>query len=359
VFVTYSIPAAVTMTFTGPTTLQKGRFIATFSQPVIGVSTSTFTVVQVGTIPIPGTVSCRNAANAVVDCAAGPVSSATLTATAALIAGEYYFININPSSSPPGVAPYPGGGTLAATFGYVRAPTTVTAFQYPTQYTWGTVKHPFAQCDSFVAERYPGATLTLKGSGSSVALVMWAAPDGGTATVAVATKHEPTVYRTIDSYAPDTGDVTTTIDGLSAGQHTITISVDGVANPSSTGTWVRLDATIINGVFKAKPKTTAFWPNYPGEYAFSATKGATVSFRSRGTGVSWTALTGPNDGKARVTIDGVVVGTQDLYRPDYGYTTFTYDGFFDTFHTIVVTHLGTKNSHSTDTVISVQSFTAL
>ena len=123
----------------------------------------------------------------------------------------------------------------------------------------------------------------------------------------------------------------------------MTVSVDGANDPSSTGTWVRIDATVVGGVPKSTPRLTGLWPNYPGSYTYTGSKGASVTLKFWGTGLQWTALTGPNEGRAKVTIDGATVATKDLYAPGYGPTTYTFAGLADTCHTVVISALGTKD----------------
>jgi len=342
---------------TGPPLLQKSPFTVTFGTPVKGVTTADLTVVEVGPVAISGAVSCLNAANAAVSCAAGPVSTARFTSTTALIAGEYYFVNVNPSS--PGVVDYTTNVPVAVTQGYVRAQTVFTAFQYPVKYTWAKVVNAAALGGSYVREFYPAATESFTATGASLGVVTWNGPDGGTATVTITTPGQPTITQGIDTYAAVAGDVVNTFGGLPAGKHTVKVTVDGAHNGTSTGNWVRIDATVVGGVTNNTPALTAMWPNYPAAYAYTSTKGATVSFKFRGTGVVWNAFVGPNDGKAKVTIDGVVVNAaQDLYAAGYSYQPFTFGGLVDTFHTVVITTLGTKNAASSDTIVTAKGFTA-
>jgi hypothetical protein len=287
------------------------------------------------------------------------VTTATFTTTAAIIAGEYYFVNINPATSSPGVVGSPDGAVVPSAQGFERAPTAANAFQFPLKYQWGTANKAKALGGSYVQENYPGATLSFTTTSTSIGLVMWAAPDGGIASVVVKTKGSPTVHHDIDTYAAKAKDVTTTIAGLNGVLHTVTITVDGAANAASTSTMVRLDGTVLDSGTDATPTTSAMWPNYPGAYAYTAAKGATISFRFRGTGVEWTVLTGPNDGQAQVTMDGVRV-TEDLYAPGYADTTFTYNSANgDGFHTVVVKVLHTKNPASSDVIVTNEGFNAL
>lgn len=355
VVVTFTLAPTVT-TVTAPTALTKSPFVVSFSRPVKGVTPSSLTLVEVGPIALGGSVACRDATDSVVSCSAGPVTTARLTPTRALIAGEYYFINVNQTT--PSVVGYADAIAVPPTQRYLRAKTDLTAFDYPVRYTWPRVANAAALGGSYVQENGGGQSESFNASGSSLGVVTWNGPDGGTATVSVSTTGQPTVTRTIDTYAPVAGGVTTTIGNLPAGSHTVTVTADGAKNPASTGTWVRIDATVVGAVVNPTPALTAStWRNYPGAYAYTFTKSATVSLRFRGTGIDWTALVGPNNGRARVVIDGVTVAAaQDLYAAGYSYQTFSYT-VPDGFHTVVITCLGTKQPASSDKVITVKSLT--
>jgi len=192
-----------------------------------------------------------------------------------------------------------------------------------------------------------------------VGIITWNAPDGGQATVTVTTPNQAPIVRSIDTYGASPGDVTTTITGLSNVTHTVTISVDGAHAPASTGNWVRVDATVVAGKTKATPVLAAsVWPNFPGDYAFTGLKNATASLTFRGSGVDWTALVGPNNGRAKVVIDGVVVNSKlDLWAPGYAYQTFAFNGLVDTVHTVVITCLGTKQTASSGTIVTLKALT--
>jgi hypothetical protein len=350
-------PAAVVASATAPPLLAHSPFTVTFASPVSGVTTSNLTVNEVGPIPIAGTLNCFDATNAAVNCASGPVTVAELTPTKPLIAGEYYFALANYTSG--GIVSYIDGAAVPSSQTYLRAQTAFNAFQYPVSYKWETVKNTSALGGSYVEERYPGATETFTATGTSVGIVTWDAPDGGIATVTVTNGKKPPVTQTIDTFAASAGDQTTTISGLTSGSHTVTIGVDGTSDASSTGQWVRVDATVVSGVTHVSPTLTALWPNYPGNYAYSGAAGATVSLRFRGTGVVWTAFTGPNDGRAKVVIDGTKVATEDLYAAGYGSTPYTFTGLsMNGFHTITITVLGTKDQHSSDVIVTNQGFAA-
>ena len=354
---TQTVATVIVSSAAAPPLVSASPFSVVFSGPVQGVSTANFTVNEVGySTGIAASVACANASSAPVSCVTGPVTSATLTPTKPLIAGEYYFVLANQAAG--GIVAAADGTAVPASETYTRAQTQFNAFQYPTIYKWATVKDASALGGSYVEETYPGATASFTAKGTSVGIVTWDAPDGGTATVTVTNGTHP-VTQSIDTYAASAGDQTTTISGLSVtGTHTITVSVNGAGDPESSGSWVRIDGTIVGGVTQPTPKLTFLWPNYPGDYSYTGSEGASVSLTFRGTGVVWTALTGPNDGKAKVVIDGSMVATEDLHAASYGSTTYTFANLSqDGFHTITITALGTQYKHSSGDIVTNEGFT--
>jgi hypothetical protein len=103
---------------------------------------------------------------------------------------------------------------------------------------------------------------------------------------------------------------------------------------------------------------TAKWSDGPGfGYAFTGQAGATITMIFRGTGFTWNAFVGPNDGQTQVSIDGSIVNTPDLYAPSYSFQDFTYGGLADTFHTFRITVLGTHDASSSDNIVTAQQLT--
>src|SRR5262249_7942325 len=94
-------------------------------------------------------------------------------------------------------------------------------------------------------------------------------------------------------------------------------------------------------------------------YRMSSTAGDTVSFAFTGPTVTWTTVTGPIDGKAKVSIDGVSKGTVDLYPADFTFgVREEFTGLTNTQHTITISVLGKKNPSSFGTFVSVDGFAA-
>jgi hypothetical protein len=109
--------------------------------------------------------------------------------------------------------------------------------------------------------------------------------------------------------------------------------------------------------------------HYEGWYGFtqSGTSGGTfrdviaannrVTFKFKATGIKWVSRKGPDQGQARVTIDGVDKGIFDLYNPTTQMkAVVSFTGLPNVLHTLVITSLGTKNASSSGTQVVVDSF---
>jgi hypothetical protein len=94
-----------------------------------------------------------------------------------------------------------------------------------------------------------------------------------------------------------------------------------------------------------------------GAYRVSGVKNDIVTWRSPvTTSIAWIAPTGPNEGRANVTIDGVNKGTVDLYSAAPSSATKVYSGLATKAHTIVIKALGTKNASSTGADVALDAF---
>src|SRR5262249_50777892 len=159
----------------------------------------------------------------------------------------------------------------------------------------------------------------------------------------------------IDTFAKTSGDKTFSFPGLPAGRHTVTVTVLGSKRAASTSTLVGLDGYTIDGVTTNTPPLTAGWSPVFG-HVVTNHPGASLTLRFVGTGLTWNAFVGPNEGRARVTIDGDTV-TQDLYAADFGFTDFTKNGLTPGAHTLRITVAGTKRVASANTIVAVNSIT--
>ena len=95
-----------------------------------------------------------------------------------------------------------------------------------------------------------------------------------------------------------------------------------------------------------------------GTYRVSSVKNATASLAFSGTGVSWVTRKGPDEGIARVSIDGVSRGAVDLFAKTRSAFTKRFAGLSSGSHHITVAVTGTKNAASSGLGIPVDAFIA-
>jgi hypothetical protein len=94
-----------------------------------------------------------------------------------------------------------------------------------------------------------------------------------------------------------------------------------------------------------------------GTYRMDKVKNNSAQFTFTAKSVTWITLTGPDQGKAQVLIDGVGKGSFDLYSSSVQYqVTKTFSGLTNAKHTLKVKVLGTKNSNSSSTNVVVDGF---
>ena len=87
---------------------------------------------------------------------------------------------------------------------------------------------------------------------------------------------------------------------------------------------------------------------------------AAVRLTFDGTGVAWRTVTGPNQGRARVYVDGSLERTVDLYAATRTVgSTVTIGGFADHAHTIRIVVTGTKRPASSGRWVAVDRFDVL
>lgn len=101
---------------------------------------------------------------------------------------------------------------------------------------------------------------------------------------------------------------------------------------------------------------------YGGGMNWSATKNSTAQFAFSGSNVAWVTTKRPNGGRARISIDGAVIKTVDLYASTSQprKVVFSQAGLDPTVgHTISVQVLGTKGTASSGTRVDVDAFVAL
>jgi hypothetical protein len=197
---------------------------------------------------------------------------------------------------------------------------------------------------------------------TSITWIARAGPDRGKASVTI----DGASKGTIDLYAPSPGSLSTTFDGLTSSSHTVVIKVLGQKRAASTGTSVTVDAFAAAGVTHEDTHASIRYGPWSGvlqaaatdgAYRATATKNATAVVTFTGTRIDWITALGPNLGKAAVTIDGVSMGTVDLYAPSATWQhIIAYGDLPSGPHTLTIKVLGQKRAASTGTTVVVDGF---
>jgi GH25 family lysozyme M1 (1,4-beta-N-acetylmuramidase) len=97
-----------------------------------------------------------------------------------------------------------------------------------------------------------------------------------------------------------------------------------------------------------------------GSFALAREAGAAATIRFDGTGIDWVTVTGPNRGRARVTIDGARVGIVDLYAPTRTFGVVErFGGLADRVHSMRIEVLGRRSAASHGRWVAIDRFVVL
>ena len=159
-----------------------------------------------------------------------------------------------------------------------------------------------------------------------------------------------------------------TFGGLTLANHTLTIKVLGIqTNLAATGFAAVVDAFQVGTTWTEEStiKISAYslWKGvksantYMNTYRSSANRLAYVMFSFEGTEFTWITAKGPNNGKASITVDGVLNQTVDLYnRTRMWQYPVTVTGLENKTHTVLINVLGQHNPSSTGNTIIMDGF---
>ena len=235
-----------------------------------------------------------------------------------------------------------------------------------------------------VESNQPGAMAAFTFTGTSVRWLSSRGRNGGIALVRV----DGGEAREVDLFARPNDEFHTpaiTIYGLSNGQHTLTIEVTGRKSQeagSSSSAKVVVDAfevqpQIVSHAQEADPDVTysAGWAQAPegagwsGSGAFNPGEpppgarvtenaGASVTYKFRGTSVSWSGYSGPDAGIALVSVDGGDPREVDTYSSEVKVqqVVFTSAALTDAPHTLTIQATGRKNAAASAAKIFVDAF---
>jgi bacillopeptidase F len=201
-------------------------------------------------------------------------------------------------------------------------------------------------------------------TGTSVTWLSRKGPSQGIAAVYI----DGASRGTVDLYAASWAAFSMSYNGLASKAHTVKIVVTGRKNAASAQSNITIDGFRVGTVLTEDTSPRIVFDGWTGvtsaaasggAYRWATAASANSSFAFTGTAITWVTATGPANGKARVTIDGVDKGVVDLYTSARRWKVQkTFTGLSAGSHTIRVQALGTKNASSTGARVVVDGYIA-
>ena len=247
---------------------------------------------------------------------------------------------------------------------------------------WRSDPYPAASGGAAAISDTAGAQATFTFSGTSVSWIGGRSFETGIARVSL----DGSFVREIDTYS-QTAEVQVpmfTAVGLANTSHTLTIEVTGQKNAAATLAFVFVDAfdvpaATISRLQETDPSVTftgGGWvqgdtsnPWSGGTAAGSITAGDQATFTFTGTGIRALSARGPQNGIARVFLDGAFMTEVDTYAapyvnppagPVHNVTVqselFKATGLADQSHTLTIEVTGRYNPPSTAAIVTVDAF---
>lgn len=327
-----------------------------FSARVFSVTTTNVTVGVSGGSLITGRLRCFDGATSV-SCD-GPLDKVSFSASSPLITGETYELKVNPE----GVTPQVNDGVnpVAAYRRLLRAPSSAEEVSPGLTQRWRRVRADAAGNGVYLTERRAGARATYRFIGTSIIWITKTGPMQGLATLYI----DGTRVATIDTYSSqERYRVGKTISGLSNAAHTLVVRVEGRAG-RGRGAWVAIDGfrTASGGTvneYAALYRWLLVRDNKASGrmYATTSTPSAAADFRFKGRGLDWFTHTGPDQGIAKVYVDGKYMRTFDNYSSSARYgVRRSITNLTDAQHMFTVVVTGQKNRASRGAAIKLDAF---
>ena len=315
-------------------------------------------------IPSTGTypdveLTCRSGKGADVDCVSGSVRTAVVRPLEPLVLGETYEAVVNPAIAPTLVVDRSANPVSTAVQGFAT-PTEVEQDSPAISYAWRTASNARAQGGTYAVEHRAGATATYAFRGRSVTWSTAVGPAQGKAAVSI----DGVSRGTSDQYAARAAfGVGRTFDDLGPGLHTITVRVLGRSRAAAIDTQVVVDAFRSRGELVADPELQASWGVVKDGSASGGSIGSSDLARSsaevsfRGTSIDWITYRGPDQGRAEVYVDGLLVKTVDNYAasPTFGVVR-SFTGLTDDVHTLRIVVLAKARPAASGELVSIDRF---
>ncbi|HVF21049.1 MAG TPA: Ig-like domain-containing protein [Mycobacteriales bacterium] len=353
-------PKVLTKTPTLNAPITGGAFTVTFSEPVQGVSPTTFgmKVSSTGNV-VPGTTT-------------PGVDTATTTATfrpsAPLTPGETYTLTVSDGVTDA------FGNRLTPLSWTLRTALTVDSIAPVVKHYWDRDGSSSASGGAYLASRTPGAKVSYQFTGTSASILGRRHTDGGYGEVWVdgVKKSTVTFYSSVTRWKQTIW----SISGLPNTKHRVELRVLNTKPSASSGTWVYPDAfkhgvTVLEETSSAvvqAHRNVALGGAYGGSYALAAHTASgdnasqpylTLTFK--GTGISWAGFRSASGGQARVYVDNVAKALVDTYGSPSTSAgqLWRITGLPNGTHTLKILVTGTRRTGSSGYNVTFDSFTVV
>jgi GH25 family lysozyme M1 (1,4-beta-N-acetylmuramidase) len=356
VVATFGDDLAPTATFTTPVE-PDGAATATFSEVVHQVTKSNVVVrVQGKSVDVPATLTCRSPAGKTVTCSTGNVLSVERRPLEPLLPGQIYSAIAAPEGATTPIVDAVGNAVSMTSQDFLIS-TEVEQGSPALAYRWPIARNPDAFGRSYAVERLAGASASFTFRGRSVTWYTMTGPAQGKAEVAIDGRSKGT----FDQFASRAHfRVPRSFEGLASGEHTISVTVLGRGSARASDRRVSVDAFAVGNDVVANPALEVAWrvarspEASDGALAASDLAGASVALRFAGNGVEWTTVRGPDQGRARVYVDGTLVKTVDGYAPERTFGVVrTFGGLADGVHTVRIVVAGTSRRSATGSLVTL------
>jgi Bacterial Ig-like domain len=328
-----------------------GAFDVTFSEPVTGVSATTFKVNIHGTVtPVPGRVTMPSS------------TTGRFQPFNPLMPGQSYDVSLTT-----GIQDL-NGNALVPTAWTVRTALLVENTSPAVGELWDRDTNTLASGGGYDASRTAGARTVYTFNGTNVTLLGRRGPDGGNADVYLdgVLQGPVSFYNAAVQWKRAVWSKT----GLVNKKHTVDVRVKGTKPTGSSDAWVYVDAFKVGTV--VQEETHASQRDSFRRMAAASASGGSYDFVShlatgdnngkptyqltfKGTGIDWYATKTRTSGTATVYIDGASQGTIDLYAASttYGSKVYGSPSLADGVHTLRILLTGAKQAASTGTDVSL------
>jgi bacillopeptidase F len=292
----------------------------------------------------------------------GNVRTVTIVTREPLVLGETYEAVVNPSVAPTLVVDRSGNPAPTSTQAFATT-TTVEQDSSAIVYGWRSVSKQDAYGGSYAVEHRAGATASFDFSGGGITWYTAVGPAAGKASVRI----DGDGKGTFDLYARHADlRVGRTFSGLGPGPHTITIKVLGRHRGGASDAQVAIDAFRVGSDLVSNPDLRTAWGSvaYAGASAgtlwSSDLARSTVELTFSGTAIDWMTYRGPDQGRAEVSIDGLVIRTIDNYAAERTFgVARSFTGLAEGRHTLRIRVLGHARPASDDELVSVDGFSVV